>query len=262
MKSFRNFGQALNEAIAQGAEKISCIGCNSFSVERSSQKQPNDVANTVLFFSTHGDWVLGYWILGDGGTIELQPEPNLAVARAIAQFYLEDNSEYLNEMMLPRSFQTEDGWQFHLVPEKTRYEANDGSNFELNDFMRYLALSPEEQVDHIFPAIKIRSWTTDNLINWDESLYSPNEFDLYLSLQSEDKKTYYKALITFEGDVQIESGIGSTTWSSGDRLTIEEVNEFPLIYAESLAYGAAYELGIKVTHRESAPDSGEFVPVW
>jgi len=86
---------------------------------------------------------------------------------------------------------------------------------------------------------------------------------------NEGEKAHYVGIITWEGEIEIEScsipmeqPSEEKTWSEGDRLSAEDINgKFNRIYAESWAYTAAVELGIKVTHREAAPDCGTYCTV-
>lgn len=142
------------------------------------------------------------------------------------------------------------------------YQSADGGSWHVDEIMGYLRLSPEEQESSLMPDLKVKSWVGDSAgFNWDDYLYSPKEVDMRFSFWNIDGSAHYVGVINWDGEIQIESSSGATIWSQSDRLTVEDVNKFPQIQAESWSYSAAIELGIKVTHTEESPDSGTYCPV-
>jgi hypothetical protein len=256
-KLFSRLHDALKSAIEQGATRVGFNG-SSFSFERQAKTVEGAPATCILFLNGDRRWQLEEWYVGTGGDIELQPEPEKALARAIAQAYLSQPNK--DNVPIPRTIQTEDRWQFHL--SENGYQSADGGNWDVDGIMKYLSLSQEEQEDSLVPDFDVKSWVGDSAgIDWSKYLYSPNQVKMRLRFCSADRSAHYVGVISWEGEIVIEDSLGATTWSRGDRLSVEEVNEFPEIRAESWAYGAACELGIKVTHREESADCGTYCPV-
>lgn len=251
-QEFHRLNDAVMAAVSQGAEQIEFTG-SGFVLSRSSQVAIGETAICLLFLNTDAKWQLEEWYLGEGWGFDLKPDPIAAVGRAVAE-------SRDSEPPIPRTIQTEDGWQFHLSePVPHSYVSADGGGFLIDEVLDYLSLPPTEQEDALVPHLTVKSWLGDTAgINWDDYAYSPNDIDMRLTLINSNVR--YTGLITYYGEVEIETGDGATTWANSDRLTIAEVNEFTEIRAESLAYAPAMELGIKVTHREASPDSGQYTP--
>jgi hypothetical protein len=263
--TFNRLNDALNAVVEQGAKRISTLnpyGSPSFSFERTALTVDKAPATCSLFRNPKGKWELDQWYIGTGGHIDLQPAPVMALGHAIAEYYFSDKPRIEN-IPLPRTLEADDLQQFHYNSETGCYQSADGGGFTVDEVLGFFLLSPEEQESSLLPNFRVKSWLGDCApVDWSEYLYSPNDYDLYLYLYTADDAASYSALITYDGEVQIETGFGKTIWADGDRLTPEEVNErFPKIYAQSLAYGAAMELGIKVTHRESSPDCGTYTDI-
>lgn len=263
-RHFTSFGEALHDVIEQGAHTVEASDLNTFCFERKSQRNPSNSATCLVHRSNSGSgaWIQTPWLIGDNGGAgyELYKDaPNLTVGQAIAKFYFKLKqknklADKLFTMILPRTIQTEeDRWQLHLNPVRSAYEVSDGSTLELDDLMLVLSLPPERRNKHIFRPWNIKSWTTDKpSFTWDRGT------NLYVTLERSEEYPMYTARITSEGELEIisifQSGIVTShdknmTWELCDRLTVEDANLFPIIYAETASYSVACELGIKAILR-------------
>jgi hypothetical protein len=264
---FNRLNDALNAVITQGAKRIGALnayGLPSFSFERTAlttvEKAP---ATCTLFLNSKGKWTLSDWFIGTGGHIDFQPSPERALGRAIAEYYFSDQPRFENPP-LPRTLETDKLQQFHFESETGCYKAvSGGRTIDINEVLGFFLLSPKEQESSPLSNFRVKFWIGDSSpINWDEFLYTPNDIDCRICFDTPQRVATYSAHITYDGEIEIDSAFGKAQWVSGSRLTPEEVNQISSkIYVESSAYSPAIELGLKVTHREDAPDCGTYTDI-
>jgi hypothetical protein len=254
-QEFNRLNDALMTALAYGAKRVAFDNpgiCLDF----------DETATWGIHLNENGKWLLQPIFYIAEGYIDLQPDPVMALARAMANARV-TNKAYDEIIISPRSLAVESGIQFHLSASRNRYESADTTFMTCDDIWKYFRLSPEDQHCFSVPKITIRSWVGDSFVNWKNCSNTQRQVDQRLHFYNLEQGSRYTGLINVYGEIKIETSSNHprSRWALGDILLPSEVNQYESIKAEAEAFSTALEIGIKVTHRETHSNSGQFLPV-